>query len=107
MFRRKRDVWDDFLSRHGPALRACGIPDFVCANRWRFLAFLDNGFDEWAVAENNLAFFDAATLTDEQLDRLADLLTHHVNTRTGEQVASRWGRRPRPIEVDGDDIPES
>jgi hypothetical protein len=39
-FRRQRDAWDDFLKRHGVALRECGIPAVVVANKQRFLIFL-------------------------------------------------------------------
>ena len=45
-FRRKRDEWDEFLKRHGPELRACGVPDEVAGDRDRFLRFLDHGYDE-------------------------------------------------------------
>jgi hypothetical protein len=45
-FRRRRDEWDEFLKRHGPELRACGIPDYVVAKKMRFLVFLDHGYDE-------------------------------------------------------------
>ncbi|MBY0455713.1 MAG: hypothetical protein K2V38_00085, partial [Gemmataceae bacterium] len=45
-FRRKRDGWDEFLRRHGAALRACGVPDEVTRDRGRFLRFLDHGFDQ-------------------------------------------------------------
>lgn len=61
-FRRRRDEWDEFLSRHGAELRACGIPDYVVAKKMRFLVFLDHGYDEWGWAENHHAFFDARVL---------------------------------------------
>src|SRR5690348_7853990 len=70
-FRRRRDEWDEFLKRHGAELRACGLPDYVVADRMRFLVFLDHGYDDWGRVENPHAFFDARLLTDEQISRLA------------------------------------
>jgi hypothetical protein len=91
-FRRRRDGWDQFLSRHGPELRACGIPDYVVAKKIRFLVFLDHGYDEWGWAENHHAFFDARVLTDEQIARLAGLVGRHIDARYEVTVGSRWQR---------------
>jgi hypothetical protein len=91
-FRRQRDEWDEFLSRHGPELQACGIPDFVVAKKMRFLVFLDHGYDEWGRAENDHAFFDARVLSDEQIARLAELVGRHIDPRYTVTVGSRWQR---------------
>lgn len=91
-FRRRRDEWDEFLSRHGPELRACGVPDYVVAKKVRFLVFLDHGFDEWGWAENHHAFFDARVLSDEQIARLAELVGRHIDARYAVSVGSRWQR---------------
>ena len=66
-FRRVRDDWDEFLKQHAPELLACGIPDYVIADKMRFLVFLDHGYDEWGWAENRHAFFNSRILTDEQI----------------------------------------
>jgi hypothetical protein len=91
-FRRRRDEWDEFLSRYGSELQACGIPDYVVANKMRFLVFLDHGFDEWGWAENHHAFFDSRVLTDEQVARLAKLVGEHIDPQYGVVVGSRWQR---------------
>lgn len=91
-FRRKRDEWDDFLTRHGPELRLCGIPGIVMRDKLRFLVFLDHGFDEWGRAENSHALFDARILSDEQIAKLADLVATHVDDRYRILISSRWQR---------------
>lgn len=91
-FRRRRDAWDDFLRLHGPALRWCGIPDFVVSSRKRFFIFLDHGYDEWGAVEHRDGYFDARSLTDEQVRGLADLLGRHVDERWRAVVESRWTR---------------
>lgn len=91
-FRRRRDEWDEFLSRHGHALRACGLPDYIVANKRRFLVFLDHGYDEWGWAENHHSFFDARNLTDEQIAQLAELVGRHIDARYAGSISSRWQR---------------
>lgn len=91
-FRRRRDEWDGFLSRHGHELRTCGIPDYVIANKRRFLVFLDHGYDEWGWVENHHAFFDARDLTDERIAQLADLIGRYIDTQYAVLVGSRWQR---------------
>ena len=91
-FRRKRDDWDGFLTRHGAELRACGIPDYVVAKKMRFLVFLDHGYDEWGWAENHHAFFDARALSDVQIARLARLVATHIDERYRVAISSRWQR---------------
>jgi hypothetical protein len=91
-FRRRRDEWDEFLSRHGPKLRACGVPAYVVAKQMRFLVFLDHGYDQWGWAENHHAFFDARVLTGEQIARLAELVGRHIDARYAVAVGSRWQR---------------
>ena len=73
-FRRYRDDWDDFLTRHGPELRECGISDYVVAKKMRFLVFLDHGYDDWGRVEDRHAFFDAKVLSHKQIVRLAKLV---------------------------------
>ena len=92
-FRRKRDEWDDFLSRAGPELRAC-LPDYVVTNKPRFLIFLDHGYDEGGVAENDGLFFHPDMMSDDQIARLADLLGRHMDARYAEAVRSRWRHTP-------------
>ena len=91
-FRRKRDSWSEFVSRHGSELRACGVPEYIFAKKKRFLVFLEHGYDEWGWAENKHAFFDARHLTDEQVARLAELVDRHVDARYAVLVGSRWQR---------------
>ena len=91
-FRRRRDEWEEFLSRHGPELRACGIPDYVVAKKMRFLVFLDHGFDQWGWAKNPHAFFDSRILSDEQIVQLAELVGQYIDARYGRLVGSRWQR---------------
>jgi hypothetical protein len=91
-FRPHRDDWDEFLKRHGPELRACGVPDCVVAKKMRFLVFLDHGYDDWGRVENHHAFFDARVLTDEQIGRLADLVAEHIDGRYRVPIRSRWRR---------------
>jgi hypothetical protein len=76
-FRRRRDEWDGFLTRHGPAVRECGVPDEVVADKWRFLRFLDDGRDEGVDAG-----FDGRGLTDDLVGR--------VEPYYRDLVASRW-----------------
>lgn len=83
-FRRQRDEWDEFLKRHGPEVRECGVPDEIVADKPRFLRFLDHGDDEGVYAG-----FDGRTLTDEQVRRLAELVGR-VDPRYRAYVASRW-----------------
>jgi hypothetical protein len=89
-FRRQRDEWDDFLKRHRDALLECGIPDYIAANKRRFLIFLDHGYDEWGWAENHHAFFDSRILTDEQVARLAELVATYFDERYRVPIGSRW-----------------
>ena len=89
-FRRQRDAWDDFLKRHGEALRECGIPAEIVANKLRFHLFLAHGFDEWGWSQNPHAFFDARFLTDLQVAQLAELVGTHIDERYRVPVASRW-----------------
>jgi hypothetical protein len=91
-FRRRRDKWHDFLKCHGAELRACGLPDYVVADKLRFLVFLDHGYDEWGWAKNPHAFFDARVLSDEQIARLTELVGRHVDPRYAISVGSRWQR---------------
>ena len=91
-FRRKRDEWDDFISRHADAIQACGVPDYVLSDRMRFLVFLDHGYDEWGWAENNHAFFDSQFLTDSQIAALANLVGDHIDESYRAVIASRWQR---------------
>lgn len=93
-FRQKRDSWDEFLREHRTDLRECGIPDEVFEKRLRFLVFLDHGFDQWGYAKNPHAFFHPDVLTDEQLDRLADLVEEHFDLSYAEVIRSRWTRLP-------------
>jgi hypothetical protein len=91
-FRRRRDEWDDFLKRHGHAVRECGIPDEIAANKMRFLIFLDHGYDQWGWGENHHAFFDSRFLTEEQIARLADLVAMYIDDRYRVPISSRWQR---------------
>jgi hypothetical protein len=91
-FRRQRDEWDDFLKRHRDDLLECGIPDYMAANKRRFLIFLDHGYDEWGRAENHHAFFDSRILADEQVARLAELVATHIDERYRVPIGSRWQR---------------
>lgn len=91
-FRRKRDEWDDFLSRHSDAVIACGVPAEVISNKMRFLVFLDHGYDEWGWAEDHHSFFNSDSLTDAQIAALADLVSEHVDDRYRIAISSRWQR---------------
>jgi hypothetical protein len=91
-YRRRRNEWDEFLERHGQELRACGLPDYLLADRLRFLVFLDHGFDEWGWGKNPHAFFEARLLTDDQIARLADFVGQHIDPRYRITVGSRWMR---------------
>lgn len=77
-FRRKRDEWDGLLKRHGAELRACGVPDYVTADRDRFLRFLGHGFDQDGRFESKpSAAWSADLLAPEQAGRLANFLERH------------------------------
>ena len=91
-FRRKRDDWDEFLSQNRNAIALCGVPEIVIREKLRFLVFLDHGYDEWGWAENNHAFFDSRVLTDDQIDRLAELVGDNIDERYRRIIASRWMR---------------
>lgn len=91
-FRRRRDEWDEFLKRHGAELRACGLPDCVVADKMRFLVFLDHGYDDWGRVENHHGFFDASSLTDDQIAQLAEVVGRHIDARYGVSVSTRWQR---------------
>jgi hypothetical protein len=99
-FRRRRDDWDEFLSRHSSELRECGIPDWVVNNKKRFLVFLDHGYDEWGWFENRHAFFDAKVLTDKQIACLANLVGRHIDKRLVSLVSSRWQRSGRETDCE-------
>ena len=66
------------------------MPDHVTAKKLRFLIFLDHGFDEWGWAESPHAFFDSRVLTDEQINKLADLVATHIDERYRVPISSRW-----------------
>ncbi len=91
-FRRKRDEWDEFLSRNRDAIMKCGVPDIVIRDKLRFLVFLDHGYDELGWAENNHAFFHSKVMTDDQIDRLAKLVGENIDQRYLRIIASRWTR---------------
>ena len=91
-FRRQRDAWDDFLKQHSTELCACGVPDYVVSKKMRFLVFLDHGYDDWGRAEDHHAFFDARVLTDEQIERLAELVSTQIDARYRVPISSRWQR---------------
>ena len=94
-FRRRRDEWDDFLERHGAELRACGVPDYLVADKKRFLVFLDHGYDEVGWYQDHGAFFNADVLTDDQITRLAELVSK-VDGRYAVSVSSRWKSSGHP-----------
>jgi hypothetical protein len=89
-FRRKRDEWDEFLKRHGPALRDCGLPDYLIAKKLRFLVFLDHGYDDCGRVEGTGTFFHSDWLTGEQISRLADIVEESIDSRYGHVIRSRW-----------------
>jgi hypothetical protein len=91
-FRRKRDDWDEFISRHGPELRECGIPDYVMAKKMRFLVFLDHGYDDWGRYVNHGSYFNADLLSDEQIARLALLVACHIDDSYRVPISTRWQR---------------
>lgn len=91
-FRRNRDEWDGFLKTHGEELRECGIPDEVIADKMRFLVFLDHGYDDWGRFENRYGFFDSKLLTDDQIQRLAELVGSQIDERYQIPISSRWQR---------------
>ncbi len=78
-FRRKRDESADFLKKHGPELRACGVPDFITRDRMRFFSFLEHGgFDEsgWYETKPSTAW-SIAFLTSDKAGRLAEFIVRH------------------------------
>ncbi len=89
-FRRNRDEWDDFLKKFGSKLKECGIPDYLVADKGRFLVFLDHGYDDWGRHESRHGFFDAQFLTDNQISRLAELLGSQIDERYRVSINSRW-----------------
>ncbi len=70
----------------------CGIPDYIVANKRRFMIFLDHGYDEWGWAENHHAFFDSRILSDDQVTCLAELVATHIDERVRVPIGSRWQR---------------
>ena len=88
-FRRQRDDWDEFLKKHGPELRECGLPDFIVADKMRFLVFLDHGDDEWGLSEGRA--FDARDMPHEQICRLSEIVGQ-IDEHYAAIIASRWNR---------------
>jgi hypothetical protein len=96
-FRRKRDEWDEFLKRHGPELRACGVPDAVTADRVRFLVFLDHGYDEHGWYESRpCAPWSINTLSAEQAARLAAFIERHFGDEQYPDLLRNLRRRANP-----------
>ena len=91
-FRRKRDEWAQFVYRHRDDLRKSGIPEYVVANKLRFMVFLDHGFDQFGWRENPNAFFDARILSEDQIARLAELVASSIDERYRVLISSRWQR---------------
>ncbi len=90
--RQSRDEWDEFLKKHGSELRDCGIPDDIASDKIRFLVFLDHGYDDWGRHESRYGFFDSAVLTDDQIERLAELVGSQIDERYRIIISTRWQR---------------
>ena len=77
-FRRQRSEWDEFLKRHGPELRECGVPDYITRDRMRFFVCLEHGYDDWghALSRPSTAW-SPGFLTPEQAGRLAEFIARH------------------------------
>jgi hypothetical protein len=91
-YRRRRDAWDDFLKFHGSELLECGLPAYLIRDKMRFLVFLDHGYDEWGWYYSRHAFFDATALTDEQIQRLSQIVGDYIDEGFRQVIASRWAR---------------
>jgi hypothetical protein len=91
-FRQQRDEWSEFIRQHGEEMRSFGVPDEVLRDRLRFFVFLDHGFDEWGWAKSPHQFFDARSLSDDQIARLAESVAKHFGEQYRVPIASRWQR---------------
>jgi hypothetical protein len=93
-FRRQRDKWDDFIRRHGEELQACGIPREIFSKKHRFLSFLSHaGFDEAGWFEHPHGYvFDSGELSDDQVQRLGELVEKHVDPYYGRKICEDWMR---------------
>jgi hypothetical protein len=90
-FRRTRDEWDEFLKRHGPRLRACGVPDSITRDRGRFLRFVLHGCDE--DARHDTPPFSPDLMTPEQAAQLATLILQHLGEQAGWDLLPALRRR--------------
>lgn len=66
-------AWREWLSRHGPALKAIGLPPGVTLSEDHWTDFLDNGCVEWRHPEANDGFF-FGQLSAGQMSRLLAVL---------------------------------
>ena len=89
-FRRQRDDWDEFLTRHRLELLECGLPHEVVTDKWRFLRFLDEGFDQDGWAVDRVGYFHSRFLADDQIERLGELVGSEIDEKYRTRITSRW-----------------
>jgi len=92
-FRRNRDEWDDFVSKHRESFAASGVPSYVYKDKLRFLIFLDHGYDEVGFLKSPHESFHSSLLTDEQIEALANFVGDFVDANCRVAIESRWSRR--------------
>src|SRR5215469_558727 len=90
-FRRKRDEWDEFLKRHGPELRVCGVPDSIARDRNRFLQFVLHGCDE--DARHHTPRLNPDLMTPGEAAQLAALILQHLGEEAGWELLPALRRR--------------
>ena len=91
-YRKNKNEWSELIRAHRADLRACGIPDFIYESEMRFFAFLDHGYDEYGWAKDQHNCFDSRNLSEEELSRLADFVTRHVDASYEARIRSGWRR---------------
>jgi hypothetical protein len=56
----------------------------------RFIVFLEHGYDDWGRVENPHSCFHPDMLSDEQIQRLADVVGDHIGEQYRIPIATRW-----------------